>query len=317
MKQHMTLLFAMAWLGLQAQTTATFENYNLSPGEFLNNSHPASAFSSGNVHLPNSFDGSFWSGWAISATTDATTPGFQNEYSAITGAGADGSITYAVAYVIDKNLIQLGSGAAGNPVEGLFVTNSTYAYLSMLEGDLFAKKFGGEDGDDPDFFKLTIKKYLNGQLGTDSIDFYLADYRFADNSQDYIVDKWTYLDLSPLGPADSLVFSLSSSDVGQFGMNTPAYFCIDNVTTAGTSATSVVKELPVHIFPNPAHDFLMVEGEAGEGATFSIFDARGSLVQTGFLSNQKISLAPGLPGAYHLVLANKDGRSTGLTFIVK
>ena len=28
---------------------------------------------------------------------------------------------------------------------------------------------------------------------------------------------------------DSVQFKLVSSDVGQFGMNTPAYFCLDNV----------------------------------------------------------------------------------------
>ncbi|MEZ4953573.1 MAG: DUF4465 domain-containing protein [Saprospiraceae bacterium] len=32
-----------------------------------------------------------------------------------------------------------------------------------------------------------------------------------------------------LGHVDSL-FTLSSSDAGVFGMNTPAYFCLDNLT---------------------------------------------------------------------------------------
>ena len=66
-------------------------------------------------------------------------------------------------------------------------------------------------------------------LGTDSVDFYLADYRFADNSEDYIVKDWTFVSLEALGDVDSLLFSLTSTDNdSMFGMNTPAYFCMDN-----------------------------------------------------------------------------------------
>ena len=64
---------------------------------------------------------------------------------------------------------------------------------------------------------------------TGSVDFYLADYRYADSSQDYIVNAWEYIDLSSLGSVDELSFSLSSSDNGSFGMNTPNYFAIDNI----------------------------------------------------------------------------------------
>ena len=100
----------------------------------------------------------------------------------------------------------------------------------MRDGDLFAKQFGGSTGDDPDFFKLSV--YGIGEdgeaLGVE-VDFYLADYRFNDNSQDYILDTWELLDLSTLADARSLHFNLSSSDVGDFGMNTPAYFAIDSL----------------------------------------------------------------------------------------
>jgi len=61
----------------------------------------------------------------------------------------------------------------------------------------------------------------------DSVNFYLADYRFADNDSDYIVNSWKYVDLSTLGGVDTYEFDLSSSDTGAFGMNTPAYFCMD------------------------------------------------------------------------------------------
>src|SRR5690606_13300086 len=110
----------------------------------------------------------------------------------------------------------------------IIVTNSTYAYYSMKDGDAFAKKFGGVTGNDPDWFKLTIKMYFQG-IFNDSVDFYLADFRFTDNSQDYIVKDWQSINLSSYGSMDSLSFELSSSDIGMWGMNTPAFFCIGGI----------------------------------------------------------------------------------------
>jgi hypothetical protein len=94
--------------------------------------------------------------------------------------------------------------------------------------EALAKKFGGDSGNEEDFFKLEIQGF-RGTVATGSVDFFLADYRFADNTQDYLVDQWARVNLSSLGAVDSLKFALSSSDLGQFGMNTPAYFAMDRI----------------------------------------------------------------------------------------
>ena len=114
-------------------------------------------------------------------------------------------------------------------VNGLYVTNNNFAYYSMLNGDTYSKKFGGVSGDEEDWFLLTITGKDAGGSEVGSVEFYLADYRFADNSQDYIVNTWEYVDLMGLGVVQSLEFSLSSSDMGSFGMNTPGYFALDTV----------------------------------------------------------------------------------------
>ncbi|MCW5623505.1 MAG: DUF4465 domain-containing protein [Burkholderiales bacterium] len=108
----------------------------------------------------------------------------------------------------------------------------------MLNGDFFAKAFGGASGDDPDWFALTITGHDAAGDATGTVDFHLADYRFADNSLDYVVTDWTLVDLSALGTVSSLTFSLSSSDVGDFGMNTPAYFALDNLSVAAVPEPS-------------------------------------------------------------------------------
>jgi hypothetical protein len=43
------------------------------------------------------------------------------------------------------------------------------------------------------------------------------------------LNQWSEVDLSSLGEVKSIEFALSSSDVGTWGMNTPAYFAADTV----------------------------------------------------------------------------------------
>lgn len=82
---------------------------------------------------------------------DDTTAGYGNQYSAITARGVNNSENYATAYAGAPVSVKLQTGIAGSILKGVFVTNSTYAVLSMENGDAYAKKFGGSDGTDPDF----------------------------------------------------------------------------------------------------------------------------------------------------------------------
>lgn len=60
------------------------------------------------------------------------------------------------------------------------------------------------------------------------MDYYLADYRSAKEADHYCLDTWQWVDLRSLGEVTSIKFSLDGSDSGQWGLNTPAYFCLDN-----------------------------------------------------------------------------------------
>lgn len=309
MQQHITRLLALLLsTALSAQTTADFENFNLPPNTFVFDAAPNSVFESGHISLPNNYNAAWmsWNGWAISNRRDTLTPGFLNESSAIAGGGANGSATYAVSYVFGASVLRLTGPAAGGTVAGLYVTNNTYTYYSMKDGDAFAKKFGGITGNDPDFFLLTVKKFRNGQLGPDSVNFYLADYRFANNAQDYIVKNWTYVDLSGLGATDSLQCTLSSSDVGAFGMNTPAYFCVDDVTTSPVLSQHEARtNLQFEMFPNPATEWVTVRlPEAEAVSPIELFDQHGRLVRTA--QQQQMDVQGLAPGLYWVRVRHRD-----------
>ncbi len=212
-----------------AQLTSTFDDLPLTDTTFWNGSDGTASFTSGQALFTNYYnaDWFYWSGFAYSKVTDNTTPGIINQYSAIPGMGALQSQNYGVCYPGSDDTIKFSEP---KDLNGMYVTNDTYTALSMKNGDDFAKKFGGVDGNDPDWFKLTITAFSENMQVSQTTQVYLADYRFDDNSKDYIVDDWQWVDLSSFKQVSYITFDLSSSDVGIWGMNTPGYFCLDNLT---------------------------------------------------------------------------------------
>lgn len=222
---------------------STFDDLTLAPDSHWDGPDSGeTGFSSGDAYFPHHSYTYSWSGFVYSNETDTTTSGYGNQFSAVTGSGVNGSANYAVSCIpLDwqsgtyNPIPQTVSFSAGSwenydtTISGAYFTNTTYAYLSMRHGDGFAKKFGGTSGDDPDWFKLIIKGIDTGGDYTGTVEFYLADFRFQNNTEDYIVDDWTWVDLTGLGNVIGLEFSLASSDVGDYGMNTPTYFAMDNL----------------------------------------------------------------------------------------
>ncbi len=206
----------------------TFENLTPGPDGFYNGEDGAGGFTSGNAFFPTHYDALYesWSGFAFSNHTDNTTPGYENQYSSIAGEGADHSKIYALYYSWMKDTI---SFSLPEKITNISICNSAYAYYSMKDGDAFAKKFGGESGDDPDFFKLIIEGLDENKVTILSGQITLADFTPSDNAMDYISNIWTDIDLSEAGYIKYLVFSFDSSDKGPNGINTPQSVCIDNI----------------------------------------------------------------------------------------
>lgn len=238
-------LAIIVWLVANAITVAGVVDFeDLEPntpyssgGAYWNGSDQSGGFTSGGVHFLNAYltdpqYGDYWNAWSYSNTVDVTDPEFTNQYSAYAGEDhTEPGANYGV-YCEPWSPSPTVMLAAGTRVRGAWITNTTYAALSMLNGDSFAKKFGGMNGHDADWFLLSISG-TDSTGATHTIPFYLADYRSADNALDYIVDEWTWVDLSSLGDATELTFDLSSSDNVDIGgysyMNTPAFFAIDDI----------------------------------------------------------------------------------------
>jgi hypothetical protein len=210
---------------------ADFELLALKNSTYWNGSDKAGKFASGGLTFENNYNTLFgsWDGFALSQKADVTTAGYGNQYSVFDiSNGANNFAIYYPPFGSDA----FASFPTGSEyiINSISICNSTYTALTMKIGDPnFAKKFGGVSGNDPDWYKVTAIGYNAAGDSVKSADFYLADYRAADNSKDYIVNKWTTFNLSSLGKINKLTFRFSSTDNGSWGMNTPAYVCLDDL----------------------------------------------------------------------------------------
>jgi hypothetical protein len=287
--------------------TVTFENFGLPLDTFNNGISQAGnsswiGFDTLGVIFANKYDtsfGGYWSkGFAISTMRDSTTAGFTNQYSAITATGHNSS-TYAMG---TGRAVITTPGAAMN-AKSVKVTNSTYAVLSMRNGDAFAKKFGGSTGNDSDWFMITFTGYYRGAASGTPVQFYLADYRFADSTQDYIVTTWQNVDLTPLSIVDSIVISLSSSDTGAFGMNTPDFFAIDDFTFENVVPQSVHESMnrvvTFRYGPNPATSFLRISDDVVVNDV-QIYNSIGQHIENFTVSANSIDISSLERGVYYI-----------------
>lgn len=240
MKKQLLLAFSLSALAVSAQQHVfDFEDLNLSDNTFFNgvSIHPAdsinNSFSFGDDLVQ--FHGSTSVSWGLvigtglgySNQTDQNTEGYTNPGSAYNDDSKNPSTTFGIVNG-DASSITFSEPVRLTSID---LTNTVYAYLSMQKGDTFAKKFGGIEGTDPDFFKVSIVAFDKDYNKIDSAAFALADFTTDKSEDDYIISHWTTFSLEAFKDSiSSIKLYFSSSDNGTFGMNTPAYVAIDNLT---------------------------------------------------------------------------------------
>ncbi len=315
-------IFSIAALVLpffsSAQYTVGFEDFQFpSEQNYWNGDDESGAFTIGAATFSSSYNADWmsWSGFAVSSEVDVTTAGWGNQYSVFAGSGANNSQKFALWYANGEI-----SFSVPTQVMSMAVTNTTYAALSMRDGDAYAKQFGSiynadgeEDGTDgKDWLRLTITGMDADNEPTGSIDFYLADFRSDDSLDHFILDVWSTLDLTNLGTVQKLVFELQSSDVGQWGMNTPDYFALDNLTFYQSSASlNQVDETSYVIYPNPAQNFVNIKQNQGEEFSLTLFDAAGNLIQNHNEAATHLLDLSALPnGVYFIQMTTQNGVKT-------
>ena len=167
----------------------------------------------------------FGMGFTYTSCADDVTPGYMN-LSAVTKKGVNTNAYFTVntggaMYGLPAE-ITFKDGKAYKAKE-VYVTNSTYAYLAIKDHDDGNGEYAMvKEWTKNDKFTLTITGY-NGREKTESVEVVLANgYN--------IITTWQQVDLTKLGEVTKIDFNLTSTDNGDWGMNTPAYFCLDQLT---------------------------------------------------------------------------------------
>lgn len=107
-------------------------------------------------------------------------------------------------------------------VKGTWITNSTYAYNGMVQGDNIANAFKAGN-----WYKVIATGYDETGNETGKTEILLADYK-TDN--DKPIKEWIWFDLSALQNAIKVKFIPDCNDKTNGYMNTAAYFCLDGIT---------------------------------------------------------------------------------------
>lgn len=274
MKKIYLLVITLATGLTQAQTD--FEDMSLSPyfdGSDLSGTDDGSGvyssiYTENNLSFNTTWDNSlgiysYWSaGWAFSSLIDSTLNTEQQIYH-----------RYDKTNNLESNFA-IGESGSEITVNGtaffstLQVSNNSYAAYSMTNGDSFAKKFTGKD-----WFELTIEGF-NGISSTGEIKVMLAD---SSNITPNILETWQTVDISSLGEVTKLTFTLNSSDVGNWGMNTPNFFALDNIVFNITNGSQELSKINLTVYPNPATEKVNIPNGI---ESLEIYSITGSLVFT-------------------------------------
>lgn len=152
----------------------------------------------------------------------------------------------------------------------IYVNLNSYSYYSIEYGDAFSRAFTNGDR-----FTLTIHGVASDETEK-TVDVDLASYSNGDLT---INRGWKKVDLSPLGEVNELFFTMSSTDSGDYGMNTPAYFCIDKLSVRPVESSSFSNvtrvNRPVINYDRNSHKIVL------NGSDFAIvYDVVGNQLMT-------------------------------------
>ncbi|MEG0038449.1 MAG: DUF4465 domain-containing protein [Bacteroides sp.] len=118
-------------------------------------------------------------------------------------------------------------------IQKMHICNSSYTYGVMKYGNQFGASGSAVSLEEAKgYFKVLAYGFdANGNAtnGGRPVEKYLADYRIGTTPIIAISTQWIEWDLSALGAVNKVKFNFVGSDSGAYGLNTPAYLCIDDI----------------------------------------------------------------------------------------
>lgn len=161
-----------------------------------------------------------WGGFAVSSNRDLEDLGmdYSNQFSVYAPEAGQFAIGYvygewggewATPTIVFSEPVTMVSASIAN-------ANKTYHYCMANQ------QVGPDGATEPIWVDLVITGY-----DADGAELSRITVRLADGAD--VLANWQTFDLSALGAVSRAVFTIESNDTGDYGLNVPAYFCIDDI----------------------------------------------------------------------------------------
>lgn len=206
-------------------------------------------------HLPsqNSYGGQSWEGFTLSRVSQDTA----NVFGCVANGGVAGEGTpYVIGYFSDW--VTESQGYSSNLIlfdeayypEYVYICQNSNTMKAITEGGVFnARAFTEEDT-----LALVISAIDGAFQEIATTVYYLA----VDGEKN---NGWVKVPLNALGKTAGLSFRMTTTDMGQFGMNTPMYFALDALTVNTDSIANSLYPIPNNPLPEPNCQKLIRDGQ--------------------------------------------------------
>ena len=192
-------------------------------------------------HLPSgmSYGGMSWEGFTLSTVSQDTA----NVLGCVANGGLSGVASpYIIGYY--SEWVSSSQGFSSNIVEFngeyypeyVYICQNSNTYKAITQGEFNARAFTEKDT-----LALIIQALNSTKTPTATTIYYLA----VDGTRN---EGWIKVPLTALGQTSCLSFSMTTTDMGDWGANTPLYFALDGLTINTELPTSLPNSL---ITPSP------------------------------------------------------------------
>ena len=174
-------------------------------------------------HLPSAmaYGGMSWEGFTLSTVSQDTA----NVFGCVANGGLEGVATpYVIGYY--SEWVSSSQGYSSNIIdfngeyypEYVYICQNSNTHKAITQGEFNARPFTEQDT-----LALIIQALDSTKTPTATIIYYLAINGTCN-------EGWVKVPLTALGQTSCLSFSMTSTDIGDWGANTPLYFALDGLT---------------------------------------------------------------------------------------
>lgn len=167
----------------------------------------------------------YWGGFALTKKfdTDPANGLFENQYAVYNSSASHGNgalIYYYDSYNEPCDITLKGD----HTLTSVRLNLTTYTYASITNEDInsFARAFA-----DGDYLKVVFASH-KGDEEIGKVECYVVDYR---DGKQLMATRWDVFDLTGLGKGyDRVSVKIETTDVGEWGANTPLYIALDELS---------------------------------------------------------------------------------------